>query len=85
MLYDLITRPHKTESKKFLCFWRSIIVIFLFILILFFMALIMKLIDEKPYISSTFIPIDSLLIPGKNGFLKKNHKNQFFLISKLRI
>ena len=68
MLNDLIAKPHKTESKKLLWFRRSVIIIFLLTLILFFTALVMKLVDEKPSMSSTFEKIDNLPVPGKNGF-----------------
>ncbi len=67
MLNDLTTRPHKTESKKLLCFRHSVIVMFLLTLILFFMTLVMKLVDEKPYMSSIFKVIDNLPVSGKNG------------------
>src|SRR6266498_2929173 len=64
MLNDLITKPHKTESKKLLCFRRSVIIAFLLMLILFFTVLIMKLADEQPSMSSTFEKIDNLPVPG---------------------
>jgi len=88
MLNNLITKLHKTESKKLLCFRRSVIIVFLLMLILFFTVLIMKLTDEQPSMSSTFEKIDNLPVSGKNVFFffeLKKPKSKRFLISKLQI
>jgi hypothetical protein len=77
MLKDLIIKPKKSESKEFLCFRRSVIVILLSALTVFFMVLIMKLNDEKPNISIDFQPKNATPVPS--------HYSSYFLELKVNI
>nr|CAG8437076.1 2108_t:CDS:2 [Entrophospora candida] len=63
MLQDLIKKRRKTESTSILCFRRSAILMLFLVLTLFFVILLMKLINEKITISSSFSPIESIPPP----------------------
>lgn len=64
MIRDLIRKPKKTEHESIWQLRRTVIIIFLIILIGSFVTMCVRIAKENPTISTTFTSINKVLAPS---------------------